>query len=369
MTILVENKLGVQLTGKEMKEVKKMVTGYKKRGVIVPALLNAKFTIDSEGLTVTVAHNDYILNIYFEVETEGKGSFLVPIEVIQRLKGIKNDDTFSISSIEDNKKIELISNGTKRVFITEYVDNYPALSKSRYDYVSSIDHDDILKLNDAAISVSFMESRPILQYVLIRDEHIYSTDSHRLYASKTNIKHDSDITVFYAGIKYLKSLFDKKQDTKLFVNDTHVKFNQGKSSIILRQGEGNYPDVKRLIPDHSTTSFAINDKKALTDIIKDAATVTASERNNVIKFKITKNELIITSKNEKKGEFEAITPIHNMQGEELKLMMSGKYVLEGLKQLHSDSIELRFNGHMRPFTMNSDNNENEFALILPVRMF
>ena len=361
---------GVMMNGKQMKEIKKMVTGYKTRD-IAPIFQNVKFQFDSEGLTVTVIHLNYELTKYIDVVTTGSGSFLVPLDTIKKLKNIKNNDVFAFNIIDTNK-IELTQNGMKKIIATDNVENFPVENNDPFEYVSGVKYDDILKLNKALLSVAKTETRPILQHVLVRNGHIYSTDSHRLFGTETNIKHDNDIIITNDGIKYLKFMFDKKMVISVFINDEFIKFENTDNKVLLKlYNDGKYPELSRLIPNNDNTNFTV-DKKTLYNIVENATTIVKDYKNCVIKFEIntSDNTLTVKSINYDDGSiFENKVNLDMTNGENLTISFNGQYLLDGLKQVESDRVYLRFIGNIRPFTIQNINSENELALILPVRRF
>ena len=58
-----------------------------------------------------------------------------------------------------------------------------------------------------------------------------------------------------------------------------------------------------------------------------------------------------------------------MEGEELNISFSAKYMLDALKAIDSDEITIEFTGAMRPFIIKPANNEPILQLILPVRTY
>lgn len=368
MTILMETNVVVSLTGKEMKEVKKMVTGHKAKD-LMDILLNLRFTIKDGLLTVELVHNNYELVKKFPVNNGNEGSFLVPIDFIKKMKGIKNGDTFTFKLLDENK-LEIATNGSKRVLNTLNVESFPEISITNREHIGIIEYEEALKIYRALTSTSTTEARPILQHVLIREGRVYSTDSHRLYGSDINLNHDEDIILTFEGIRYLKSLFNKKERIEVSLINRAVCFSQSNTEVVIKKFEGIYPKLNRIIPDKldAKTSFVVEDKQVLIDLVKEAGTVSANKKNNVIKFDIKKDKLIITSKNPEIGEFSATMDI-NLDGEEMEISMNSKYMLEGLSQLESDVIELHFFGSLRPFTIQPLAKEDELVLILPVRTY
>ncbi|MCY8323217.1 DNA polymerase III subunit beta, partial [Bacillus inaquosorum] len=58
-----------------------------------------------------------------------------------------------------------------------------------------------------------------------------------------------------------------------------------------------------------------------------------------------------------------------IEGEELNISFSPKYMLDALKVLEGAEIRVSFTGAMRPFLIRTPNDETIVQLILPVRTY
>ena len=59
----------------------------------------------------------------------------------------------------------------------------------------------------------------------------------------------------------------------------------------------------------------------------------------------------------------------SIEGEELKISFSAKYMMDALKALEGTEIKISFTGAMRPFIIQPMNDESILQLILPVRTY
>lgn len=58
-----------------------------------------------------------------------------------------------------------------------------------------------------------------------------------------------------------------------------------------------------------------------------------------------------------------------MEGEELKISFSSKYMIDALKAIEYEEVKVEFTGAMRPFIIRPANEDPILQLILPVRTF
>ena len=59
----------------------------------------------------------------------------------------------------------------------------------------------------------------------------------------------------------------------------------------------------------------------------------------------------------------------SIEGEELKISFSAKYMMDALKALEGTDIKISFTGAMRPFIIRPLNDESILQLIFPVRTY
>ena len=60
---------------------------------------------------------------------------------------------------------------------------------------------------------------------------------------------------------------------------------------------------------------------------------------------------------------------NGIDGEELNISFSPKYMMDALKVLEGADIRISFTGAMRPFLIRTPNDETIVQLILPVRTY
>lgn len=368
MSTLMEVRTQVTIDGETMKAIKNMLKSIKKNREF-EVLNYVKFDIDNDVLNVTVSQLDFTLQQLFNVDAEGAGSFLIPFDIIRKVTHIKKDSQYTFQVINDNT-VEFNKNGATQRINTIDVNEYPKQINAKFDYIGSVNYDEILNLNKALLSVGKSESRPILHSVLIREGKIVSTDSYRLFKADSQINYSDDIKFNLSGVKKLKDMFNKKDgNISVFINDQYIKFELDNKVVIIRQIEDKYPEVDRVIPTDFNLEFIVDNVEQFEQIIKDASEVSKEYPNNVIHFEIVGSQLKITSKSAY-GSYENSIEINkNSLGDSFKISMNGKYILDAIKQVESNQLHFKFIDHLRPFTITKPYNDNVLTLVLPVRTY
>ncbi len=138
--------------------------------------------------------------------------------------------------------------------------------------------------------------------------------------------------------------------------------------------EGNYPDTtSKLIPTDYKTQLVLPSKDflhAILHAIDRASLLTRGDRNNVVKLTtIEGNKIEISSTTPEVGTVVEQINTESIEGEELKISFSAKYMMDALKALEGTDTVISFTGAMRPFIMQSVHDDKILQLILPVRTF
>jgi DNA polymerase-3 subunit beta len=356
MSTVTANK--VLLSGQSVKELKKVIKGVK-FNKHMQVLNNVKVTLNDDHITVIIHTLDFSITKRIPADVQGSGYFLLPIDEIKNLKGFKNNDIFTIEYDNQKAKINNMS------FSTMDVEDYPKNNLDEYELISTVTYDELINIDKALISSSKSESRPVLTGILFRKGEIVSTDSHRLFKTKSQIEYDNDILIPALNVKNLKDHFSKDSQIKVSIHDHYVKFEDEFTTFETRLLEGNFPDVSRLIPFSydAKTTIEIDNIKEFTNIVTAASNITKKSRNNVIKFDIINGELTISAKESNK-EFESKMKLYTY-GEDLKISLCGQFLLDALKQVNDNKITIHFYGNMRPFIITGK--DESLGLILPVR--
>jgi DNA polymerase-3 subunit beta len=115
--------------------------------------------------------------------------------------------------------------------------------------------------------------------------------------------------------------------------------------------------------------MTVNTKEFLHAI--DRASLLAREgRNNVVKLSTIEGGLIeISSNTPEVGKVVEEIQSEAIEGEELKISFSAKYMMDALKALEGTDIRVSFTGAMRPFVIRPLHDESILQLILPVRTY
>jgi DNA polymerase-3 subunit beta len=166
-----------------------------------------------------------------------------------------------------------------------------------------------------------------------------------------------------------KILDDNNELLDIVVTENQVLFKAKNILFFSRLLDGNYPDTSRLIPAESKTDITVTTKEFLQAI--DRASLLAREgRNNVVKLAtLEADALEVSSNSPEVGKVVEQVQSNSIDGEELKISFSAKYMMDALKALEGNEILIHFTGAMRPFVIKTLHDDSMLQLILPVRTY
>src|SRR5690606_40948076 len=108
----------------------------------------------------------------------------------------------------------------------------------------------------------------------------------------------------------------------------------------------NYKDIMR--KDHKTS--VIVNRREFQNGLERASLLAKEEKANLIKLSIMDNNVIIRSNSEIGDVYEKIDSTQD--GENLNIAFNSRYILEGIKIMESEEIELKFMGSLNPCIIN-----------------
>lgn len=355
----------------------------------IPILTGIKITAQEEGITFTGSDSDISIESFVPKEEDGD-----EIAVIQQTGGIVLQAKIfgelvkklpmDIVEIEVANQFQTIIRSGKSNFNLNGLDaeEYPHLPQITEDKVIRIPAD-ILKnlIRQTVFAVSTAETRPILTGVNwnIKGSRLncIATDSHRLAQRTAEIETAADaeynIVIPGKSLNELnKILPDSNEPVEIVITDNQVLFKAKHLLFFSRLLEGNYPDTSRLIPTDGKTEIVVNTKEFLQAIDRASLLAKEGQNANVVKLSSVTDipgTIEITSNSPEIGKVTDRVNCKSIEGEELKISFSSKYMMEALRALEGTEITIRFTGAMRPLIIRPVHDDTTLQLILPVRTY
>ncbi|MGE6257596.1 DNA polymerase III subunit beta [Heyndrickxia sporothermodurans] len=353
----------------------------------IPILTGIKIVVSTEGVALTGSDSDVSIESFIPKEEDGNvlveisttGAIVLQAKFFSEIVKKLPMDTVEIEVINH---LQTVIRSGKSEFNLNGLDpeEYPHLPQISEENVFKIPTDIVKNLiRQTVFAVSTSETRPILTGVNWKVESdkltCIATDSHRLAmrSAAIDFANDEKYNIVIPGkslIELNKILDDTNEPVEIVITENQILFKAKHLLFFSRLLEGNYPDTSRLIPTESKTEIVINTKEFLQAI--DRASLLAREgRNpNVVKLTTLMSGIIeISSNTPEVGKVVEQVQSQSIEGEDLKISFSAKYMMDALKALEGLEIQISFTGAMRPFIIRPLNDESILQLILPVRTY
>ncbi|WP_206166561.1 DNA polymerase III subunit beta [Mammaliicoccus sciuri] len=351
----------------------------------LPILTGIKIDATDKGIILTGSDSEISIEITINqnidgekiVDIEEKGSVVLPgrffVDIVKKLPG----KTVNLSTNDQFKT--LITSGHSEF-------NVSGLDPDQYPLLPQVSEDDSIKLPIKVLkniiaqtnfAVSTSETRPVLTGVnwLIQNNELIctATDSHRLALRKLKLEDeeidDKNVIIPGKALSELnKIVSDSEEDINIFFASNQVLFKVGHINFISRLLEGNYPDTTRLFPENYETKIILDNSEFYHAI--DRASLLAREGgNNVIKLSTDVDKVELSSTSPEIGTVKEDVSTDNVEGESLKISFNSKYMMDALKAIDNDEVQVEFFGTMRPFILKPKDDETVVQLILPIRTY
>jgi DNA polymerase III subunit beta len=353
----------------------------------IPILTGIKIVADNQGVALTGSDSDISIERYIPVEEDGHenvkviqpGSIVLQARFFSEIvKKLPNDQV----DIEVSEHFSTIIRSGKSEFSLNGLDpqEYPRLPQIDGEESFSI-QTNLLKnmIRQTVFAVSTSETRPILTGVSWQVTNgeltCVATDSHRLALRKAAVEASptisfSNVVIPGKSLNELSKILNDHDDLiDIVVTESQILFKAKNILFFSRLLDGNYPDTSKLIPSESKTEIIISTKELLQAI--DRASLLAREgRNNVVRLVTKENNVVeISSNSPEIGKVFDLVEASTLDGDELKISFSAKYMMDALKTMDYSEVKISFTGAMRPFILHPQDVDSILQLILPVRTF
>ncbi|ELH8541479.1 DNA polymerase III subunit beta [Staphylococcus pseudintermedius] len=350
----------------------------------LPILTGIKIDATNEGIVLTGSDSEISIEITIPNQVDGQeiinvvepGSVVLPgrffVDIIKKLPG---------------KEVKLSTNEQFQTLITSAHSefNLSGLDPDQYPLLPQVSSDDALQLPVKVLkniiaqtnfAVSTSETRPVLtgvNWLIQQNELLFTaTDSHRLAVRKLKLEEEiEDKNVIIPGkalAELNKIMTDSEDHIDIFFASNQVLFRVGNVNFISRLLEGHYPDTSRLFPENYEIKLGLNNSDFYHAI--DRASLLAREGgNNVIKLSTGDTQIELSSTSPEIGTVKEEVTANDVEGGNLKISFNSKYMMDALKAIDNEEVEVEFFGTMKPFILKPKDDDTVTQLILPIRTY
>lgn len=342
----------------------------------LPILNSILINFNDNKLKLSATNLEIGINYYLKSVVEEKGKIAVPIKTFSDFILNLKDEKINLS-LKDNI-LNIQSENLKTKIVCFDPKDFPLIPKLKNNNIVTLPSRVLRNLFSAVLdSISLSQTRPELNgvYVNFTNSNISfaSTDSFRLTERVIDQKCTKEVAVIIPRntvLELIRIFSDTDQDISINIDENQIQFLSDNFDIVSRLIDGRYPEYKKVIPSKYISKI-IYEREDLQNKIKLAGLFTSNI--NDIGIKVDEKETVIFSKDSDKGEFSAkIKPLKDFDykiEEPFEVLLNYNYLIDGLKNIPSDKVVLKYTGEGAPIVFEPlDNELKHVYLIMPLKV-
>ena len=354
-----------------------------------PVLANVLLTADAGTGRLSLTGFDLSLGIQTSLpaSVHSSGAITLPArlfgEIVARMP---SDSSISLSCDEGSEQVELASASGSYQMRGMPADDFPELPMAQSSLPIRLDPQLLVKgLRGTLFASSGDEAKQLLTGVHLgldaQGLECAATDGHRLAvlrlannAAATSTGDESpellDVTVPARSLRELERLLsgrDGAEAVSLFCDRGQVVFQWADQVLTSRSLDGAYPNYRQLIPESFNRSLSL-DRRTFIGALERVA-VLADQHNNVVKLTSDPlaGQLAISADAQDVGSgSESLAA--EISGDAIQIAFNVRYVLEGLKAMAAERVELRCNAPTTPVVLAPCAEDAFTYLVMPVQI-
>ena len=348
----------------------------------IPVLSTLKIEVSKEGIGLTGSNGQISIEHFISVQEENAGllisstgSILLEASFFINVVSSLPDIVLDLKEIEQ-KQVLLTSGKSEITLKGKEAELYPRLQEVAATKPLVLETK-LLKdiINETAFAASTQESRPILTGVhfVLTDGTLktVATDSHRMSQRKIQLDKagdNFDVVIPSRSLREFTAVFsDEIETVEVFFSNNQLLFRSQHISFYTRLLEGTYPDTDRLIPKDFNTTVTF-DTANLRHAMERARLLSNATQNGTVKLDIQNGVVSAHVNSPEVGKVNEELDTLAVSGDDLMISFNPTYLIDALKAVGHEQVQISFISPIRPFTLVPNATEEDFIqLITPVR--
>lgn len=343
----------------------------------IPILGNILFDLQGDKLNLTGTDLEVSISTAIDVQGERDGAVAIPAKIFFEIVRELPDIPMDLDCDEDFKIALKTEQGFYRLS-GEAQDDFPKISIEE-----SLGHFfmDAKRFNNmiqrTLFAVSSDELRTTLMGVFMKvtekELRMVATDGHRLVRiTNTDFMSpevEKETIIPTKALNLVSKNLQGIDQIKIGLSDDHIVFGLSNTTIFSKGIEGQFPNYERVIPIDNDKSVIVN--RDLLSASVRRVSIFSNTITHQIRLSLSDGQLHVQSEDiEFGGEAQEKMAVE-YSGESLDIGYNANYLLDILRHLDSDEVELRFRdstsaGIMYPQTRMEG--EDILMLLMPIRL-
>ena len=341
--------------------------------------------LKAEKDTITLRATDLELEVTIllneGVSIEQEGISTIPAQLLNNIiQKLPTGAQVTLALNPEGSRLTLTAGKSTYRLPTLTAEDFPHMEATNLPITFSLSAKDLIRLFDqTSFAASTEETRYYLNGVYFHvDESkdtkvlkVVATDGHRLATSEAPLPEGAEnmtgIIIPKKTVEELKKIVGNTDIIQINASDQRISCSVGNVSLVSKTIDGKFPDYKRVIPDESKNNKNLeisvsSFKEALGRISTLSETSTRS-----VKLQVSAKAVNLTvSLSESQGE-ETLEPL-SYEGEDIEIGFNSTYLLDILRLIGSDAVNLQFSDDQSPATILDKAEEQTLFVLMPMRV-
>jgi DNA polymerase-3 subunit beta len=316
----------------------------------MPILDNFLFEIENKNLKITASDLETTMNVNMDIDSENteSKSYAVPAKIlIDLLKSLPHQP--SAFTFDASNKLEITSDSG--IYEIPYCDakEYPVLQSLENPSRTTISS----KILENAISKTIFATgtddlRPVMTGVLFQlsttSLTFVATDAHKLVKyQRTDItsSEDADFIMPKKPLNVLKTIFStlkEDEEVEINYNISNATFSFKNCVLNCRLIDGKYPNYEGVIPKENSKKLIVDRSRLINSV--SCVSIFSNKQTHQVRLKIAGNELNLSADDKDYSNKADERLTCDYEGDDIMIGFNSKFLLEMLKNLKSDEIQI-----------------------------
>lgn len=340
----------------------------------IPILSNVLFDADGEGLRLVATDLDLqvVETVPALVDEAGATTVLAHTlyEIVRKLpEGSQVEITVT------NARMSVHAGRYQSNLATLPRDDFPMLAESQMPTSFSLAAATLRRLVDKThFAISNEETRYYLNGIflhIIDDElRAVATDGHRLACLSTPVPAGAQdmpgVIIPRKCVAELRKLLDEADgDIQIDLSDSKMRFHFDSVIYTSKMIEGSFPDYARVIPRTNDRILTIDRREMIASVDRVAAI--ASEKTRAIRLALEADKLTLSVTSPETGTADEELSA-NYKGEAFSIGFNARYLLDILRELDGDTIEMHMADAAAPTLIRDPQESTGLYVLMPMRV-
>lgn len=347
----------------------------------IAVLTGIKFELSEEGLVLIGSDTDLSISTFIPCESN-KDKIITVFETGECVLNAKYITEIIRKLDGERVEIEVVDGNLVKIIDAKSNFSLNSINVTDFPFIDFNFDNNIIKLKGDTLkqiiaqtkfATSQKETRPILTGVNFKVDgnvlEAVATDTYRLAKKKIVIGDTAyfNVTLPAKNLDEISKIIDGNEEIIINFFDKKVMFKVNDTIVSTRVISGMYPDTSKLIPETFEKKLTTLTSEFISAI--DRASLLSSDRNNIVKLSMNSDKVEISSRSQEIGSVVEKISNYEYEGDKLDISFSAQYIIDAIKAIGSNDVELCLNSEMKPFIVKNKEDDSILQLVLPVRTY